>query len=131
VTGAGRVRRAIVSAVLALVGARAAPASAPAPPPDWPNLGRYAAANAALPAPAAGQARVVFMGDSITELNAWLREHAQGTGAAWVDFHTPMADAQGGLRRGYSDDGVHPNRAGYAVMNPLVEQGIRQALQAR
>lgn len=34
---------------------------------DWPWLGKYAAANAALPAPAAGENRVVFMGDSITE----------------------------------------------------------------
>lgn len=37
------------------------------PGPDWANLGRYAAANAALPAPAPGESRVVFMGNSITE----------------------------------------------------------------
>ena len=34
---------------------------------DWPNLQRYRDANAALPAPAAGENRVVFMGNSITE----------------------------------------------------------------
>ncbi len=34
---------------------------------DWPWLGRYAEANAALPAPAMGEKRIVFMGDSITE----------------------------------------------------------------
>jgi len=34
---------------------------------DWANLGRYRADNAALQTPAAGQARVVFMGDSITD----------------------------------------------------------------
>jgi lysophospholipase L1-like esterase len=34
---------------------------------DWPDLARYRAANAALAAPAAGQQRVVFMGDSITD----------------------------------------------------------------
>ena len=34
---------------------------------DWPDLGRYRAANAALPPPAAGENRVVFMGDSITD----------------------------------------------------------------
>ncbi|HKO16486.1 MAG TPA: SGNH/GDSL hydrolase family protein [Gemmatimonadaceae bacterium] len=34
---------------------------------DWPNLQRYRAANAALPAPAPGENRVVFMGNSITE----------------------------------------------------------------
>ncbi len=36
---------------------------------DWPNLTRYREANRALAAPAATEARVVFMGDSITD--AW------------------------------------------------------------
>src|ERR1051326_5854277 len=34
---------------------------------DWPNLARYAEADAALPAPAPKEHRVVFMGDSITD----------------------------------------------------------------
>lgn len=38
---------------------------------DWPQLNRYRDANAALPAPAAGEKRVVFYGDSITD--AWAR----------------------------------------------------------
>ena len=36
---------------------------------DWPNLTRYRDLNRALPPPAAGESRVVFMGDSITD--AW------------------------------------------------------------
>ncbi len=36
---------------------------------DWPNLAKYQEANAKLGVPAAGEARVVFLGDSITE--AW------------------------------------------------------------
>jgi lysophospholipase L1-like esterase len=36
---------------------------------DWPNLTRYREQNRALPPPAAGETRVVFMGDSITD--AW------------------------------------------------------------
>ncbi len=38
---------------------------------DWPNFARYAKANAALPAPAMGENRVVFMGNSITD--GWAR----------------------------------------------------------
>ncbi|HEX4682502.1 MAG TPA: SGNH/GDSL hydrolase family protein [Gemmatimonadaceae bacterium] len=34
---------------------------------DWPNLQKYRDANAALAGPAAGERRVVFMGNSITE----------------------------------------------------------------
>jgi lysophospholipase L1-like esterase len=44
---------------------------------DWPGLSRYAAANAALPAPAAGENRVVFMGDSITD--GWKIEGPEGS----------------------------------------------------
>ena len=34
---------------------------------DWGDLAKYRDADAALPAPASGEGRVVFMGDSITE----------------------------------------------------------------
>src|SRR5437667_9304705 len=42
---------------------------------DWPNLGRYRADNAKLAAPASGEARVVFMGDSITD--GWGRKYGK------------------------------------------------------
>jgi len=35
---------------------------------DWPALGRYREANRALPAPKSGEPRIVFMGDSITDI---------------------------------------------------------------
>lgn len=34
---------------------------------DWPGIRRYEKANAELPAPAKGEKRVVYMGDSITD----------------------------------------------------------------
>lgn len=44
---------------------------------DWPNLKRYAEANAKLPPPRKGEDRVVFMGDSITD--SWkLEEYFPG-----------------------------------------------------
>lgn len=64
----------------------------------------------------------------ILALNAWLRTYAAQRGATFVDLHTPMADARQGLRAEYGSDGVHPNEAGYRVMAPLVESGIRAAL---
>ena len=38
---------------------------------DWPALSRYAGDNAKLAPPAAGENRVVFMGDSITD--SWIK----------------------------------------------------------
>jgi lysophospholipase L1-like esterase len=43
---------------------------------DWPMLARYRDANRSLPATAAGEARVVFMGDSITD--AWAGQARYG-----------------------------------------------------
>ncbi|MDE3106276.1 MAG: SGNH/GDSL hydrolase family protein [Acidobacteriota bacterium] len=43
---------------------------------DWPQLGRYRAENASLAAPTAGEQRVVFYGDSITD--AWGRRPNTG-----------------------------------------------------
>jgi lysophospholipase L1-like esterase len=43
---------------------------------DWPDLTRYHAEDAALPPPAAGEQRVVFMGDSITD--GWGRRPKTG-----------------------------------------------------
>ena len=44
---------------------------------DWPWLGRFKEADLKLPPPAAGENRVVFMGDSITE--GWNIEGPQGS----------------------------------------------------
>ncbi|WP_345788028.1 SGNH/GDSL hydrolase family protein [Gemmatimonas sp.] len=64
----------------------------------------------------------------IVALNAWIRQYAASHRHAYVDYHTPMADARQGLRAEYGADGVHPNEAGYRVMAPLVEAGIRKTL---
>jgi lysophospholipase L1-like esterase len=67
----------------------------------------------------------------IIALNGWMKRYAAQHGAIYVDFHSAMADAQGGMRSGLSSDGVHPNESGYRIMAPLVEQAIDQALQAK
>ena len=53
------------------------PAHSPAAPkaPDWAGLGRYREENSKLTPPAAGENRVVFMGDSITD--AWKRKQPE------------------------------------------------------
>jgi lysophospholipase L1-like esterase len=207
---------------------------------DWAQLGRYAAENAALGAPAAGERRVVFYGDSITDgwgrrpgtgeffpgkkyvnrgisgqttpqmlvrfeqdvvrlrpaavvilagtndvagntgpetdeaiednframaavakangirvvlssitpvaaypwkpsvtdsvarikaLNAWMKEFCAKEGCVYLDYYSALVDGRGGMREGTSFDGVHPNAAGYAVMGPLAERAVGEALR--
>ena len=212
---------------------------------DWPNLGRYRDANLNLAAPAAGEARVVFMGDSITDmwvmpqfapgffpgkpyvgrgiggqttpqmlirfrpdvlalkprvvvilagtndiagntgpmtleeiegnlasmselargsgirvvlssvlpvydggragdgtplvmtdrrppekilaLNQWLKNYASQHGDTYLDYFSAMVDEHGFLKKELSEDGLHPNKAGYSVMAPLAEKAIAEA----
>jgi lysophospholipase L1-like esterase len=64
----------------------------------------------------------------IRALNAWIRQYAAAQDAVYLDYYTPLDDGQGGLPKRVSADGVHPNAAGYAVMQPLAEQAVKQAL---
>lgn len=65
----------------------------------------------------------------ILALNRWIKSWAADHGYIYVDFHTAMKDRRDGLPPKLSHDGVHPLPAGYAVMTPLVEAGIQQALK--
>jgi lysophospholipase L1-like esterase len=67
----------------------------------------------------------------IIALNKWLKDYAAKHGAIYLDYHSPMADARGGMRDGLASDGVHPNETGYRLMAPLAEQAIQKALRAR
>lgn len=207
---------------------------------DWPNLTRYQAENAKLPPPAAGEQRVVFMGDSITDnwgrfqgdfftgkpyvnrgisgqttpqmllrfqqdvlnlhpaavvllagindiagntgpetlaqmedniramvtlaraahvrvilasvlpagripwrpgvepaqpvrdLNAWLEDYARQTHSTWLNYYPALALPDGSMRPELATDkAVHPNTAGYALMQPLAEEAIRKSLAGK
>jgi lysophospholipase L1-like esterase len=64
----------------------------------------------------------------IVALNTWMRAYAREHGLVYLDYHSALRDARDGLRAEYSDDGVHPNEAGYRVMAPLAERAIAAAL---
>jgi len=56
---------------------------------------------------------------TIVRLNQWLRGYAATSGSRYIDYHAVLADSQGGFNQQLSNDGVHPNRDGYAVMRKL------------
>jgi len=65
----------------------------------------------------------------IVDLNKWIKNYAEKNEIIYVDYFTPMADQRNGLKKEYSEDDVHPNLAGYKVMEPLVEKAIEKALR--
>jgi lysophospholipase L1-like esterase len=60
----------------------------------------------------------------ILKLNAWLEEYAAKIKAPYVDYHSAVADAQGELGRGYTDDGLHPNARGYQLMQAAIAKAL-------
>ena len=64
----------------------------------------------------------------VIELNKWLSSFAASKGYVYVDYYAAMKDERGGLPSNLSRDGVHPNAAGHAIMEPLVAAGIQKAL---
>jgi acyl-CoA thioesterase-1 len=63
---------------------------------------------------------------AVQELNRWIKELCQENGYLFLDFYHPVADQDGKLRRDFTDDGLHCNAAGYAVLKPLVEKALSE-----
>jgi lysophospholipase L1-like esterase len=61
---------------------------------------------------------------SIEALNAWLKDYCVQEKLTYLDYWTAMAGPDGGMKPGISKDGVHPNGAGYAIMQPMAEAAI-------
>jgi lysophospholipase L1-like esterase len=69
--------------------------------------------------------------DKILELNAWIKKYTAENSHTYLDYFSAMVDPQGMLQKDLSEDGLHPNAKGYAVMSPLAEQAISAALKKR
>lgn len=63
----------------------------------------------------------------IIGLNGWIRDYAAKTGAVYLDYYAALAEGRN-FRMALTRDGLLPNEAGYAVMAPLAEHAIAQAL---
>lgn len=66
--------------------------------------------------------------EKVVKLNAILKAYADKQNLIYVDFFSAMADESNGLKAALGSDGVHPNAAGYAVMEPLLEKAIKDCL---
>ncbi len=70
--------------------------------------------------------------DAVHEIklvNDWIKSYALAEGLVYLDYFSHMSDKEDGLKKIYSDDGVHPNEDGYSVMEPLLLKAIELALK--
>ena len=61
-------------------------------------------------------------------MNHWLRANCDNRALIFLDYYSAMVDDKGVRKQELSDEGLHPNRAGYKIMAPLVKRAIETAL---
>lgn len=64
--------------------------------------------------------------EKIIQLNDLLSSYAKKHQLPYVNYYEAMVMDGKSLNSAYAEDGVHPNKKGYAVMEPLVEKAIQQ-----
>jgi lysophospholipase L1-like esterase len=76
-----------------------------------------------------------FFGDrplsEILRLNEWMKAYCANTNCYYLDYFDSMVDGSGLLKRELSEDGLHPNDAGYKIMAPLAQSAIDKTMASR
>jgi lysophospholipase L1-like esterase len=60
----------------------------------------------------------------ILALNRWLKDYCAKNKLVYLDYFSALVDDKGMLKRDLSDEGLHPNAAGYKIMAPLAAKAI-------
>ncbi len=63
----------------------------------------------------------------IIGINGWLKDYAAASDSVYLDYYSALAENRN-MKKNLTVDGLLPNDAGYAVMTPLAEAAIAQAL---
>jgi lysophospholipase L1-like esterase len=65
---------------------------------------------------------------SVAKLNAWIYAYAAEQDLVVANYFPAMATPDGAMKPELTLDGVHPNKAGYAVLKPITQAAIKEAL---
>ena len=73
--------------------------------------------------------RITDGAEKIARLNARIKAYAKRSNIPFVDYYSKMVSGDDrALNPAYTNDGVHPTEAGYAVMEPVIKAAIDKAL---
>ena len=72
-----------------------------------------------------------FPAEKMETFNTMLKKYADANEILYLDYYSAMVDERKGLKATFADDGVHPNKAGYEVMGPIVEKAIEKVLLSK
>ena len=69
--------------------------------------------------------------EKVVKVNTWMKDYAAKNGMIYLDYFSALADERKGMPAKYSNDGIHPTKDGYKIMEPLAEKAIAQALDQK
>ena len=64
--------------------------------------------------------------EKVIKLNALLQSYSKKHKLAYVDYYSAMANDSHGLKKELGEDGIHPNKNGYLIMEPILEKAIKK-----
>ncbi|WP_242404072.1 SGNH/GDSL hydrolase family protein [Formosa agariphila] len=82
-----------------------------------------------LPASSYSWSPSIEPADKIIELNTRIKAYAKKNKIIYLDYYSPMVNADKGLKKELGRDTVHPNVEGYLIMEPMVKAAISKALK--
>jgi lysophospholipase L1-like esterase len=67
----------------------------------------------------------------IVALNHWIEDYCANNQLVYANYFPSLVDGNGGLKAEFSPDGVHPNGAGYRVMDSIAQDAVRASLKQK
>ena len=64
--------------------------------------------------------------EKVRKLNAILQSYSYENKLAYVDYYSAMVNDSNGLKKELGEDGIHPNKNGYLIMEPILEKAIKK-----
>ena len=81
-----------------------------------------------LPAEKFPWSRKINPAEIVVNLNRKIRDYAKKNNIIYVDYFSEMANKNNGMKEGFANDGIHPNKSGYLIMETLLEKAINQLI---
>lgn len=71
---------------------------------------------------------ITNIAEKVDALNRQIKTYADSNGFFYIDYNTPMRNADGGMIGDYTRDGVHPSKEGYKKMESIAKAVIEKVL---
>lgn len=71
---------------------------------------------------------IQHVAQKIVTLNKWIEKYAMDHHEIYLNYYPHLVNSEGGMLKQYTRDGVHPNVAGYKIMETDAVQAIHEAL---